>query len=55
MRVLFFWTMAAATCLGGALVAIQAEAQGDMLSVAVIMCVCFIVSVVFISDSHDDV
>jgi hypothetical protein len=54
MRELFFWTIAAGTCYGGAVVAIQAQQQGDMLSIGIIMVICFVVSVVCISDSHGE-
>jgi hypothetical protein len=53
MRELFFWMIAAGTCLGGALVAKRAQQQGDMLSVGIIMVICFVISVVCINDSHN--
>jgi hypothetical protein len=53
MRELFFWMIAAGTCLGGALVAMRAQQQGDMLSVGIIMVICFVISVVCINDSHN--
>jgi hypothetical protein len=42
MQELFFWMIAAGTCLGGALVAMKAQQQGDMLSVGIIMVICFV-------------
>jgi hypothetical protein len=54
MREFFFWMIAAGACYGGALVAMQAHQQGDTLSVGIILVVCFVISVVCISDSHGD-
>jgi hypothetical protein len=54
MREFFFWMIAAVTCYGGALVAIQAQQEGDTLSIGIILVICFVVSVVCISDSHAD-
>jgi hypothetical protein len=54
MREFFFWMIAAGACYGGALVAMQAHQQGDTLSIGIILVICFVISVVCISDSHGD-
>jgi hypothetical protein len=54
LREFFFWMIAAGTCCVGALVAMRAHQQGDTLSIGIILVICFVISVVCISDSHSN-